>query len=210
MRDEENIFINESENKKEERIMKDKLLTTLALVVVTVALVTSTARAQTVANGPYYATPSWDQTLPVATRFIVLSNMGSNAVLDRETGLVWERSPTADAISNWFAANGRCLTQTTGNRFGWRLPTINELASLFDPSATTRPFLPSGHPFTGLPVLRGRFWTATPNFFNSGHLVGGYDTDPDGAFLSFAAVTSDSTLRDVWCVRGGLLVGPQQ
>ena len=30
--------------------------------------------AQTTANGPYYATPSWDQTLPASTRFIVLSN----------------------------------------------------------------------------------------------------------------------------------------
>ena len=38
--------------------------------------------------GPYYAMPSWDQTLPAATRFIVLTNMGSEAVLDRETGLV--------------------------------------------------------------------------------------------------------------------------
>ncbi len=66
--------------------MKHKLSTTLALVVLTVAIAVATARAQTVANGPYYAPPAWDQTLPSATRFIVLSNMGSAAVLDRETG----------------------------------------------------------------------------------------------------------------------------
>jgi hypothetical protein len=51
------------------------------------------ASAQTVANGPYYATPSWDQTLPAATRFVVLSNMNAEAVLDRETGLVWRKTP---------------------------------------------------------------------------------------------------------------------
>lgn len=38
---------------------------------------------------PYYAMPARDQTLPAATRFIVLTNMASQAVLDRETGLVW-------------------------------------------------------------------------------------------------------------------------
>jgi hypothetical protein len=43
-------------------------------------------------NGPYYATPSWDQKLPAATRFIVLSDWFNEAALDRETGLVWELS----------------------------------------------------------------------------------------------------------------------
>jgi hypothetical protein len=51
------------------------------------ALGAGSASAQTTANGPYFATPSWDQTLPASTRFIVLSNMNSDAVLDRETGV---------------------------------------------------------------------------------------------------------------------------
>ena len=34
-------------------------------------------------TGPYYATPSWDQKLPSDTRFIVLTNWNSEAVLDR-------------------------------------------------------------------------------------------------------------------------------
>ena len=57
------------------------------------ALAVSPAAAQTTANGPYYAVPSWDQTLPAAQRFIVLANMNQEAVLDRETGLVWQRTP---------------------------------------------------------------------------------------------------------------------
>jgi hypothetical protein len=44
-------------------------------------------------NGSYYANPSWDQELPAAQRFIVLSNLNNEAVLDRETGLVWQRTP---------------------------------------------------------------------------------------------------------------------
>jgi hypothetical protein len=57
-------------------------------------------RAQTVAPGPYYAKPSWDQKLDCTTpancpRFVVLELRPHAAVLDRETGLVWERSPLA-------------------------------------------------------------------------------------------------------------------
>src|SRR5262245_51000289 len=69
--------------------------------------------------GPYYATPSWDQTLPTETRFIVLTNMASAAVLDRETGVVWERLPGPTPL-NWFDAHLYCNDVTTGGRMGWR------------------------------------------------------------------------------------------
>jgi hypothetical protein len=91
--------------------------------------------AQTSAAGPYYATPSWDQKLQCDTqatcpRFIVLTNWDSNAVLDRETGLVWQRSPV-QGTANWNNAHFQCnYVTTTGNRMGWRLPTIQELTSL--------------------------------------------------------------------------------
>src|SRR5689334_977946 len=133
--------------------------------VITFVLCTSAA-AQTIAPGPYYATPSWDQTLPASTRFIVLSNFNSEAVLDRETGLVWERTPSTDAV-NWVFAQNHCESLRTGNRMGWRLPTLEELHTLADPSAGNvslhQPFLPVGHPFS---ILAGDFsqpfayWTA--------------------------------------------------
>ena len=88
--------------------MKRALIGTLGLLLIGGAAVWSpTASAQTTANGPYYATPSWDQTLPSPTRFIVLSNFESNAVLDRETGLVWERAPAA-SLHTWTAARSEC------------------------------------------------------------------------------------------------------
>lgn len=52
------------------------------------------------APGPYYATPSWDQQLPAASRFIVLSNWNAEAVLDRETGMVWQRQPAVREEEN--------------------------------------------------------------------------------------------------------------
>src|SRR5215813_4773335 len=90
-------------------------------------LASASAYAQTTAPGPYYATPSWDQTLPVSTRFIVLSNWNSAAVLDRETGLVWERSPAFVDATDWQLANVQCHSLGSGTRFtstrmGWRLP----------------------------------------------------------------------------------------
>jgi hypothetical protein len=54
--------------------------------------------AQTSMNGPYYANPSWDQQFPAAQRFIVLSNWNNEAVLDRETGLVWQRNPNPSLV----------------------------------------------------------------------------------------------------------------
>jgi hypothetical protein len=203
MRDEENIFINESENKEEEGIMKYRLSTTLALVILTMALAAAMARAQTVANGPYYASPSWDQTLPVATRFIVLSNFNSEAVLDRETGLVWEKTPSASTFTQ-NNANRHCQHLTTGGRMGWRMPQTAELFSLLDPSQINNSFgspaaLPIGHPFvgTGGGVAFRLNDRAAPPFNNNAQLL--------ALFLHLANINNvpdEGFFGRVWCVRG--------
>ena len=149
--------------------------------------------------GPYYATPSWDQSLPAATRFIVLTNMNNEAVLDRETGLVWEQSPASDFVS-WTSTSYRCVALRKGGRMGWRLPTIQELASVVDYSQLG-PSLPPGHPFNN--VISLSYWSATTTAL-----------DISTAF----AIAFNFGLQETrykadgargWCVRGGSGLDPQ-
>ena len=75
--------------------------------------------------------PSWDQVLPANERFVLA--MGGAAVLDKETGLVWEQSPETN-VARWSLARLVCPTQTVGGRKAWRLPSVHELANLVDQS----------------------------------------------------------------------------
>lgn len=171
--------------------------------------------AQTVAAGPYYATPSWDQTIACTAsascpRFIVLSNFNNAAVLDRETGLVWDRNPSS-AFLTFEQAHIGCLVKVIGNRQGWRVPTIEELRTLMDPS-NFRPALPLGHPFNTAalagPFLDYRvfFWSSTrnPPAFGSDQRLG-VSIDNAAARVTFGGSNS---LAGVWCVRGPGSVAP--
>jgi hypothetical protein len=170
------------------------------------------ADAATTAIGPYYASPSWDQTLPASTRFVVLANMNDAAVLDRETGLVWQRSPPTDERS-WNDASFACLGATTGGRLGWRLPAANEFLSLIDPALTNDPPLPAGHPFVGVAGFPAFFWTATPSEVLdaanvAGHVDVAFDNRAGFRRLGVADDIVDSRLH-FWCVRGSPLSSPQ-
>jgi hypothetical protein len=160
------------------------------------------------AVGPYYAEPAWDRKMGVVNRFVVLTNWSSAAVLDKETGLVWERTPSGTNNFSWSAARGHCLASTTGNHKGWRLPSVHELASLVAPTQVG-PALPAGHPFVIVLPIVNVHWSATTNaagpsfatnaagpsfawfvnFFNGGVDAGGPKLDGQG---------------NAWCVRGGM------
>lgn len=108
--------------------------------------------------------PTWSQVLPAAQRFQLV--MGGVAVLDKETGLVWERSPSTD-VFNYYDndpakdAVSHCASLVLGNRMGWRLPRIQELGSLVDPSVPDPGMkLPPGHPFLNLIPTRP-YWSST-------------------------------------------------
>ena len=184
--------------------MNKRLVVSFITVSTLITLTCSAAsvHAQTSAPGPYYAVPSWDQKLPSTTRFILLSNWNNEAVLDRETGLVWERAP-AGSISDWFVANALCMTKTTGGRMGWQLPTIQQLASLLDPSVPAPgPVLPSGHPFLGIDGTT--YWSSTSQVPSG--TAAWTVTFSSGAIFGLAKGTN---FRSSWCVRGGQSADPQ-
>jgi hypothetical protein len=154
---------------------------------------------QTVAN----ATPSWDQTLPAAQRFIVLANFNQQAVLDRETGLVWEKSPSLD-VAVWDAVRQTCIDKSIGGRKGWRLPSIPEISSLLDTTATTSPSLPTGHPFLNIgPGIFSLFFSATVDASNPSQFVWAitFSTLSSGSHI---ALTFKAQNFRAWCVRGGM------
>ena len=95
--------------------------------------------------------PSWDQGLPVAERFVrvlpTAATPAGEAVLDKNTGLVWEQSPLT-TTHTWSLARFQCTGRTVGDQRGWWLPSVHELASLLDPTNPGgNPDLPDGHPF---------------------------------------------------------------
>lgn len=147
--------------------------------------------------------PAWSRTLQcdttVCPRFELV--MGGAAVHDHETGLVWEQSPST-SVFTWVNAQIQCNTLATGGRLGWRVPTLQELASLVDPSVTPPgPTLPSGNPFSN--VQSSIYWSATTNAVITS----------DAWFVGFGngivVKVDKSSSFYVWCVRGGQGVDPQ-
>jgi hypothetical protein len=192
--------------------MKQRLLFSLRVIVLAIlGAVTFPAVAQTTAQGFYYPPPAWDLKLQCDThatcpRFVVLSNWidashpsGGAAVLDRETGLVWERSPSTSTFM-WPNAQLHCISLNAGNRGGWHLPTIQELRSLVNPSRSN-PALPAGHQFSN--VQSSFYWSATTRAANT-----------NAAWVvnfsnGVVDVFDDRATFFVWCVRGGQGVDSQ-
>jgi hypothetical protein len=175
------------------------ILGVLALGLLAGAALTAPPAQAVDAVGPYYALPSWDRKMGVANRFVVLTNWSSQAVLDKETGLVWERTPSATNNFSWNGALSHCLNRTTGNHQGWRLPSVHELASLTDP-AHTGPPLPTGHPFVlTLPVVNVH-WTATTNAADGSQTW--FVNLHNGLVDNFAPKAGGE--GNAWCVRGGM------
>ncbi len=135
---------------------------------------------------------AWDKLLTDDRFELVMNGAG---VLDHETCLVWEQSPDT-TTRTWTNALLHCFQSEVGGRGGWRLPTIEELASLKD-TVNTNPSLPSGHPFDTNAVQSSFYWSSTTNAFNATFVWG----------MSFVNGTVNSAPKSnvglVWCVRGG-------
>jgi hypothetical protein len=172
----------------------------LAISIVVLLVLTSLAHA-------INYTRAWDDKISGATRWVVLTEFNRKAVFDKETGLVWEIAPNSPQIT-WYDAQEYCLHLTVGNRKGWRVPTIQELATLLDESAAWPPpqiptRLPVGYPAD--PNNFGCFWSVTTHAAHpSGAWMGCFPKQVD----DIQPLQKDYYM-DVWCVRGGQGVDAQ-
>ena len=140
--------------------------------------------------------PTWSLILPTAQRYVVVMN--GAAVLDKETGLVWERT-TGTTDSTWDSARLSCFANNRGQRSGWRLPSYPELSSVVGVNRRLDPLSPFDTECSdGACVdLTATYWSST-----------GAPSDPDQPLIlnlgtgGRAQTAKTSTLRSL-CVRGG-------
>ena len=124
---------------------------------------------------------------PIKDRFVVLSKDPA-WVLDRSTGLQWQKEPNNSEPMTMTNAVAYCPSLGDGSR----LPEVKELLSLVDYSQFT-PALPSGHPFTT--VQSGIYWSATTYaFLPSLAWMVSFDNGQNNHF-------DKGNLNLAWCVR---------
>ncbi|HUO18445.1 MAG TPA: DUF1566 domain-containing protein, partial [Steroidobacteraceae bacterium] len=107
-----------------------------------------------------------------ATRFV---DNGDGTVADLLTGLVWLRDAACLAPAVWATAlsevadlkSGQCGLSDGSAAGEWRLPNLNELASLLDASRSAPAV---GGPFANLPAAASGsvYWTSTPYWQGAG------------------------------------------
>lgn len=107
-------------------------------------------------------TTRWDVNKPSVSRFTVLAEFNDAAVMDNNTGLVWEKLPSGGSTT-WALARLNCVEKTVGGTRGWRLPSVVELASLIDASPGA-PLIPAV--FVGVPLVS--YWSTTVNAMSPG------------------------------------------
>lgn len=153
---------------------------------------------------------SWGAISNDNQRFQILASFNNEAVLDRETGLIWERTLPTTGAFDFEEIRGVCLERTTGGRYGWRPPTIEEAVSLFrvsvDGISNARP--PNPTYFVYDPATNPKFWTTSsyaPNpLYMRGYefsIVGGHDVEGRPGARQTVYLKTDTALT--WCVRGG-------
>lgn len=149
----------------------------------------------------------WGRKFPTSQRFVVLPQFNSEAVLDKETQLVWQRYV---GYPQYFQQNAfrNCADARIGGRMGWRLPTVSELTSLLDSQSSDAAKLPAGHPFrtSTNQQIPGNFvwWSSTLDLRSPQDpaLLGSYRFY--GVRLDTASVVVESAMidRQFICVRG--------
>jgi hypothetical protein len=132
----------------------------------------------------------WGKKYAATERFVVLAQFSNQAVLDKETQLVWMK--TARAANYYSTAYILCIIADTGGRRGWRLPTAPEMASLMATAATSMPSV--------FAIPSGRYWTSSehPQAHQYNYQYAMTIQAPDGAMSTEVR----TELRPFVCVRG--------
>jgi Protein of unknown function (DUF1566) len=146
-----------------------------------------------------------ERSLDVAqtSRFLIMDTFRGEAVLDRTTQLIWERSPNSSGVT-WSTAQTRCGLKTVGGQAGWRLPSFIELMTIIEPSPhqpSSLPALPAGHPFQDVKAVA--YWTNDASTSAPGQA---YTVD---LLHADVAPRQKSQPHPLWCVRGGIPERPQ-
>ena len=155
---------------------------------------TAQANAAPIPDKSLFIPPAWSKILSPDVRFVL--TLDDEAVLDKETGLTWEKSPV-DTHMTWYQAVDYCTKKELGGRLGWRLPTVEELASLVDPSQSD-PALPLGNPFVNVQDYYYTMTTHASLFSNYAYAVGFRGTS-----IGVSTPPGKTIELNVWCVRGG-------
>ena len=162
-----------------------------------IALLSCAALALTASSAAAASLQSWDKVISSGpARFRILAAFDGEAVLDKETGLVWQRSLSEGSLFEWDDSFALCIGAVIGGRRGWRLPSAWELMTLKDP-AQSDPALPLGHPFENV-VTGVIYWTATAAAGAPTAALALTFTTGGQGIITLAKTTTG--LR--WCVRG--------
>ena len=137
---------------------------------------------------------NWQEAHPAEKRFVLVSAFNNDAVLDKDTELVWELSPEFTHMT-WNEARIACSGRATGGQKGWRLPSPTEMRSLVGPAIDAPgPNISPGHPF--LNIQQTSYWTVVPESNQPSYAQ--YVDAFLGNVLSFIKIYT----FPVWCVRG--------
>ena len=169
------------------------------------------AKLSTSGGGAGNHTLRWDSNITNASG-LRFTTAFPGAVLDNNTGLVWEQAPDGTS-RNWETAKEYCLNkEVIVGMKGWRLPSVVELASVQD-RLLAAPLVPASA-FTistsvTIPgVQSSAYWSATTAAFNP--VAYAWIVNFGDGSLPFAlgsvgvdSKSNNSTSR-AWCVRGGM------
>jgi hypothetical protein len=85
--------------------------------------------------------------------------VGTDTTIDAMTQLEWQRSSLDESARSWSEALAHCETLTHAEKDDWRLPSIKELVTIVDESATAAPLLDqASFGDSSAP----RYWSSTP------------------------------------------------